>query len=341
MKKITLVFAFMLAVAGATAQSMYVHKTDGNVYEFKVSDVDSINFAASTTTDDYFYTITYMPNGVEADIIVDTVRYGMSYTFREETTFSTDDSILLKWSTEANGSGAVFAFGETISLTRNITLYAVWVVCRGMENGYEWVDLGLPSGLKWATCNVGASKPEDSGSFFAWGETTPKTTYSWSTYKFMDSNINNWNGVTKYTFADGQNEYDGIKVAWYDSEGNFIGDNKTILDPEDDAATVNMGGSWRMPTKTEMQELDEFCTVKYENDCLKLTSKTNGAYIYMPIYINETGAWDYRAGYIWSSSLGSTYSDAAIYGGSYSYESFETYESGARYNGYGVRGVCE
>ena len=157
MKKITLVFAFMLAVAGAAAQSMYVHKTDGNVYEFKVSDVDSINFAASTT-DDYFYTVTYMPNGGEGDVVVDTIRYGVSYTFRNySTTFTRPSYAFHKWNTRENGSGAYFTVGDSVPMVvRDIKLYAIWYESSGMENGYEWVDLGLPSGLKWATSNAGS-----------------------------------------------------------------------------------------------------------------------------------------------------------------------------------------
>ncbi len=157
MKKITLVFAFMLAVAGAAAQSMYVHKTDGNVYEFKVSDVDSINFAASTT-DDYFYTVTYMPNGGEGDVVVDTIRYGVSYTFRNySTTFTRPSYAFHKWNTREDGSGAYFTVGEDVPMVvRDIKLYAIWYESSGMENGYEWVDLGLPCGLKWATSNAGS-----------------------------------------------------------------------------------------------------------------------------------------------------------------------------------------
>ncbi|MBO7315972.1 MAG: hypothetical protein J6U44_02245, partial [Paludibacteraceae bacterium] len=125
-------------------------------------------------------------------------------------------------------------------------------------NGHAYVDLGLPSGLKWATCNVGATKPEEYGNYYAWGEVEPNEVYDWSTYKFMDSNINDWNGVNKYTVADSRNEYGDVVL--YDNSGNFIGDNKTVLEKEDDAATVNMGGSWRMPTKAEQDELRTECT---------------------------------------------------------------------------------
>ncbi len=98
---------------------------------------------------------------------------------------------------------------------------------------YEYVDLGLS--VKWATCNVGASSPEEYGLYFAWGETegytgiTDTKKFAWSDYKYGTSSSN----LTKYNSTDG----------------------KTVLELTDDAAHVNMGGNWRMPTKAEIQEL--------------------------------------------------------------------------------------
>ena len=114
----------------------------------------------------------------------------------------------------------------------------------------DYVDLGLPSGIKWATKNLGASKPSDYGDYFAWGETEPKTEYTWATYKWMQTGQSDWEHITKYTFADGQTE--GI---WYDSDGTFIGDGKTTLEAADDAATAKLGSPWRMPTFEEAKEL--------------------------------------------------------------------------------------
>lgn len=107
------------------------------------------------------------------------------------------------------------------------------IVCKG---GYEYVDLGLPSGLKWAKCNVGAEKETDYGDYFQWGETTPDTDYSWATYKYCNGSSST---MTKY--------------CTHSSYGTV--DNKTTLEPEDDAATQIMGGNWRMPTSTEYQTL--------------------------------------------------------------------------------------
>lgn len=101
------------------------------------------------------------------------------------------------------------------------------------------IDLGLPSGLKWACCNVGASKPEEYGGLYSWGETNTKERYDENDYKHYEvgyyAQIKN---ILKYSSKDG----------------------KTILDDEDDAATVHMGDAWRMPTKEEMSELWHKCT---------------------------------------------------------------------------------
>ena len=105
----------------------------------------------------------------------------------------------------------------------------------------EYVDLGLS--VKWATFNVGATSPEDYGDYFAWGETEPKETYNWATYKWCQGTANTF---TKYC---SNSQY-----------GNA--DYKTTLDPEDDAAIVHLGGDWRMPTIEEWMELKQNCTWK-------------------------------------------------------------------------------
>ncbi len=102
----------------------------------------------------------------------------------------------------------------------------------------EAVDLGLS--VMWASHNVGAAKPEELGNYYAWGETSPKSEYNWSTYKYGSDDYN----MTKYCT---------------DSNYGTV-DNKTVLEPSDDAATVNWGNGWRMPTEKEMQELLDKCT---------------------------------------------------------------------------------
>ena len=119
----------------------------------------------------------------------------------------------------------------------------------GHYNGnYEYVDLGLPSGTLWATFNLGADAPEGYGDYFAWGETQPKRTYSWSNYKFYKGTIwsEEWGGnvylFTKYC-CNPLFGYEGFT------------DTLTTLLPEDDAATVKWGSEWRMPTLEECKEL--------------------------------------------------------------------------------------
>lgn len=115
---------------------------------------------------------------------------------------------------------------------------------RGKKNGYEWVDLGLPSGTLWATHNIGATKPEDYGDYFAWGETSGyksgKTKFNEGTYKWFTGNQ-----VKKYCL---------------DTYYNSTPDNKYLLEPEDDAATVQWGREWCMPTKEQFEELLDHCT---------------------------------------------------------------------------------
>ena len=84
----------------------------------------------------------------------------------------------------------------------------------------------------------------------------PKKKYTWATYKWMQAGKSDWKYITKYTIADGVTD-----AIWYDSSGNFIGDNKTVLDAADDAATQQLGSPWRMPTEDEFKELRKNCTV--------------------------------------------------------------------------------
>ena len=135
----------------------------------------------------------------------------------------------------------------------------------------DYVDLGLS--VKWATCNVGASSPEEYGSYFAWGEVNPKTIYNWNTYKWATAI---WNEEYSEWSCETSTKYNTV-------------DNKKTLDYEDDAATVNMGKNWRMPTIEEQQELIENCTWTWIDDYCKtgiagniITSKINGNSIFLP-----------------------------------------------------------
>jgi len=185
-----------------------------------------------------------------------------------------------------------------------------------------YVDLGLPSGLKWATCNLGAISADGYGSYYAWGETAPKTDYSWSTY--FDT-TDEGSTFTKYAT-----------------------DKKTVLDPEDDAAQAILGGKFRMPTEGEWQELMDNCTWTWKTTADGyatngyLVTGPNGKTIFLPAAGDRVGTglyYDGSDGYYWSSSLGGSNSDYArrvyfVSGG-------VTRDSDLRNFGFSVRPVCD
>lgn len=152
------------------------------------------------------------------------------------------------------------------------------------EHGY--VDLGLPSGTLWATCNIGASRPEEYGNYFAWGETAPKENYNWSTYKWCSGN---YNKLTKYC-TNSSYGYNG-----------FV-DNKEELEPEDDAAYVNWGSSWRMPSHNQLGELKIQCTWTW--------TTRNGVNGYLVAGPNGNTLFLPAAGFRYGDSLG----EAGAYG---------------------------
>lgn len=202
----------------------------------------------------------------------------------------------------------------------------------------EYVDLGLPSGLKWATKNLGASKPSDYGDYYAWGETMVKVNYTWATYKWMQAGQSDWKHITKYTVADGN-----TKAIWYDADGNFIGDNKTTLEAADDAATRKLGTPWRMPTAVEIKELIDHCawtwTTQDGVNGYKVTGPNRNS-IFLPAAGFRDGSKLFSDGYegdYWSSSPDTEHNDFAR--GFY----FESVKHGrsaySRFAGYSVRPV--
>ena len=199
----------------------------------------------------------------------------------------------------------------------------------GLENGYEYVDLGLS--VKWATCNVGATKSEDYGDYFAWGETQPKSTYDWNTYKWCNIS-SNMVALTKYCTNSDDGTYDG----------------KSTLELADDAARANWGGSWRMPTKEEQDELRDNCTWEWTTQNgvkgYKVTSKKKG-YTKNSIFLPAAGfrldsslSSEGSYGYYWSSSLYTHNPSSAYY---LDFDSSYVYwYDNSRYNGRSVRPVC-
>ncbi len=193
------------------------------------------------------------------------------------------------------------------------------------------VDMG--TSVKWAAYNLGATKPEEYGDYYAWGEFQSKTTYMYSSYNWCNGDSNK---LTKYCPAD--------KTNYWDGEG--APDGKTALDLEDDAARANWGGAWRMPTDDEWTELRESCLwewTTYEGiNGYNVYDLRRGKIIFLPAAgyrggnsISFVGSY----GYYWSSSL---YTD--IPANAWSVElgsSFVSRSNSARYRGFSVRPVCD
>ena len=176
------------------------------------------------------------------------------------------------------------------------------------------VDLGLPSGTKWADRNVGATKPEDYGGYYAWGETEEKEVYNWSTYIHCDGSSSTCHDIGSDISGT---QYDVAHVIW--------------------------GGAWKMPTSEQVQELLDECTIEW-----KTVNRVNGRKFTGPngnsIFLPAAGdRWDGKLGYAgsngnyWSSTLNESYPNLAYYlyfasGGANWYDYY-------RYRGFTVRPV--
>ena len=196
---------------------------------------------------------------------------------------------------------------------------------------HECVDLGLPSGTLWATCNVGANNPEEYGDYFAWGETEPKDEYGWNNYKwgYYDSSGNamliKYNGTSNYGTVN----------------------NKTELDPEDDAAYVNWGPSWSIPSLEQYEELVAQCTWTWtqQNGVNgRLVTGPNGNSLFLPAAGYCVDNSIYEAGsssYYWSCMILGNYDSRSA-----AFQYFEKYRvfnnifvELNRSNGYTIRAV--
>ena len=221
--------------------------------------VEDSHLSTSNWSEPYVCTITGLEPGTNYHVRAYALR-GLEYYYGEDKSFTTEE----------NGGGG-----------------------GGGLNGHDYVDLGLPSGTLWATCNVGADNPEDYGDYFAWGETQPKDTYNWSTYQYCNGD---YDQLTKYC----NNSNCGY---------NGFTDNLITLLPEDDAATANWGDGWRMPTKEEFEELYNNTTVTMvtQNGVNgRLFTASNGNSLFLPAAgfrwgdgLGDVGHY----GYYWSSSL--------------------------------------
>ena len=181
----------------------------------------------------------------------------------------------------------------------------------GEISGHGYVDLGLPSGVKWATCNVGAETPTGFGDYFAWGETSPKAEYTYENSLTCGEQMSDVSGNAQY-----------------------------------DAATANWGGSWKMPTREQMQELVDYCEWEWMQvngvNGAKVTGP-NGNCIFLPSAGDRRGSSLYDDGdygYYWSSTPYGSILDGSAY-----YLIFFTGFEGVGYNsrnfGLTVRPITE
>ena len=313
MKKIFTLIAFLAVSLCIMAQSQYFYEwKDGKYIQRSVSEIDSITF--SLPPQGQTPIVGAWSNGeslikFNADGTGSIEEEGevlpFGYTFNSSTNVVTITSGVF-WEEEIKQIKIKFIADNIIQLGWWID--GEWIFEEdekyyrqdGNEAKVNMVDLGLPSGTLWADRNVGADSPEDYGDYFAWGETEPKSTYNWSTYKWCQGSNDT---MTKYCT---KSNYGTV-------------DNKTVLDLEDDAAYVNMGKDWRMPTETQMSELKSKCTWTWTTqngtNGYKVTGP-NGNSIFLPAagYCDDGSLSDAGSnGVYWSASLSESYPGLAWY----------------------------
>ncbi len=255
---------------------------------------DSILHPSDTTGNTFV--VTFDANGGTGTMQPQTFQSGV----RQELTanaFTREGYTFVKWNTIADGSGLHYYDEQDIVIYESMTLYAQWSSNGGTQgegqlNGHAYIDLGLPSGTKWATCNVGATVPEGHGEPVAWGETASKYSYFWTNYKYCNGS---YVELTKY-----------CNVSYYGINGHV--DNLTTLESVDDAATSNWGAGWRTPTRNEMDELFDNCTraaVTQGGVAGYKFTGPNGNSIFLPAngYRDMEIVYDASTCYYWTSTL--------------------------------------
>jgi hypothetical protein len=270
---------------GDTGDSMFQSVTqDENYVYFTLADGTVIKIAKGNNSNDqpnseFIFTITYDPNGGEGVMVPDTFYYGISKVVTLTCFYTRENYYFTEWNTKPDGSGVTYAYGTKISIDKNIILYAQWEKALGTPA--EYVDLGLS--VKWATYNVGATTPEEYGDYFAWGEVKSKIDYTENNYKYDFL-------CTKYNPTD----------------------KKEVLDIIDDAARMNWGGKWRMPSNSEWGELISQCTWEWDNEKngYVVTSQKEG-YTQKSIFLPAAGykgrgyhSCGSSVGHYWRTSLG-------------------------------------
>lgn len=341
-----LLAALMLMVSASFAQKNF-HFWSGNSYMETISDVDSLTFSeGNDLLHPVFVDLNATTNTVQGTVkivlkdgvksIDNSCEIGIFFSDENSTPTYKDYFKLLgnnvqdySFTIKNLVPGTTYYYIAYVKIERMVYYSEVKSVTTKGEkptppaytliNGHKFVDLGLPSGLLWAETNVGASSATDAGDYFAWGETEPKTNYSWDTYKWGET-------PTKYNDTDG----------------------KTILDAEDDVATVKWGAPCRMPSFSEFEEL-------YENCLMLCKTNNNGASEFLftgpngnTIFLPASGAIDNESlfgrggySYYWSSSILFDETQKAAMMNFYYYYPFCFKGTVYRYYGLSVRPVTE
>ena len=173
----------------------------------------------------------------------------------------------------------------------------VQISISGSVRGNDYVDLGLPSGTLWATCNIGASNPEDFGEYYAWGETQTKSTYTWENYRYAQGTSWSDPRLTKYCSKS-------------DMGNNGFTDDLMVLQGSDDPAVVIWGGGWHTPSYEQWEELMMNTKEQWtERNGVKgrlFTSRNNGQTLFLPAAGSLLGSEPYDVGsscFYWSSKI--------------------------------------
>lgn len=304
MKRKSLLTALFLLVAGLQitwAQKVVLYKTNNQTIECEVSELDSIVFVeaeAKLVTNIVLSRTSLTLQPGESEVLTATVLPENA----ENKSVTWESSSLAVAVVASDGTVVAVANGTCTVTCHAIDGSGVTAECQVRvkePDTVEYVDLGLPSGTLWATCNVGANSPEEYGDYFAWGETEPKSEYSWSTYKYCNGST-----ITPHMTKYCNKSSDGY---------NGFTDTLTELLPEDDAATANWGSGWQMPSTAQQQELinSEYTTTTWTTlngvNGRMIVSKSNGNHIFLPAagFYEYTSLYTYIGtyGFYWSRSL--------------------------------------
>lgn len=322
---------FMVTTPVSAQYYLNVFQKDGAVVDFEISDLDSITVTqkkvASIVLSD---TVLSMQGGQAVTIVatpLDKHGKAMDATVNWRTSNKTVARVENgKVTAVAAGTCTITAYIDAIQATCAVTVTPG--VASGFENGYEYVDLGLS--VKWAKYNVGADKPEGYGGYYSWGETESKDTYSWETYTLTTGQDSK---LTRYC-NDAEYGYEGFT------------DNKLTLTPDDDVAHVKWGGSWRMPTREELEELLNDCTWQYTSlegvKGWQVSGKKagyEGRSIFLPAAGYNGGSMAGIYGRYWGSSIGNSRPDQAVWLSFYGPMMLKVSDD-YRVNGQSVRPVC-